>query len=216
MLKSLGLLNEGASTCCLGNQYRGLSAPQTSQILFEKIIEHASPAWLADSDILIPDASDIPEDAAKLGLALGLQEPQSFAAIRNVHQRVDLAKRKLIGDAGELALLNILEQLWPGTTVHVASLGDGYGYDIAFKHNRREWHLEVKSTTRRGRVTVHLSRNEYEVGISDPNWRLIVIGLDARLQLKAVATLSIGQIAALAPRRCTRGRRCRHQNDYEQ
>lgn len=193
LLKSTGLLG-GCAPALLR-----LPERQASQLLFEKIIEHAAPAWLPDFDLLVPDPSELPVDAAKLGSALGLQELQRYAAVRNVHSRADLAARKLVGDAGELALLRFLEEKAPGAAVHVASFGDGYGYDIAFQHNGREWHLEAKSTTRRGRLTVHLSRNEYEVSLTDPDWRLIVVGLDAGLQLKAVATLLPGQLAALAP-----------------
>lgn len=199
LLRSIGMIDSCAGTVALAKQYRELPAPQASQLLFEKMIEQAAPAWLPDSDILVPDPSEIPEDAAQLGSTLGLQELQCYAAVRNVHNRVNLEKRKLIGDAGELALLRFLEEKWPGATVHIAALGDGYGYDIAFRYKGQEWHLEVKSTTRRGRLTIHLSRNEYEVSLSDPHWRLIVAGLDENLQLKALATLMPGQLGALAP-----------------
>jgi hypothetical protein len=201
LLKQIGALytNVNSNSWVLSEEFKDAAVARTGQILFEKIIEHAAPAWLPDADILIPDPGEMPEDAAKLGNALGLQDQACFWSVRNVHRRIDLARRKLVGDAGELGLLQLLESNWPGSTEHVASIGDGYGFDIAFQHNQREWHLEVKSTTRRGRMTVYLSRNEYEVSLKDPYWRLIVVGLDANLQLKAFATLSPGHLAAAAP-----------------
>lgn len=199
LLKTIGALDDSSRNLALSEQFEAASDAQMGSILFERIIEHAAPAWLPDSDILIPDPGELPEDATKLAHALGLKDQQCFWAVRNVHRRIDLARRKLVGDAGELAVLHYLERRWPGTTVHVANIGDGYGFDIAFQHNQREWHLEIKSTTRRGRMTIYLSRNEYEVSRTDPYWRLIVVGLDADLQIKAIATLAPGYLENLAP-----------------
>jgi hypothetical protein len=199
LLKNIGIFEEYSGSSILAEQWQLLPVRQMSQLLFEKIIEYDAPAWLPDADILIPDPSELPDDALRLAHALNLHEHQSFGAVRNLQRRVDLAKRKLIGDAGELALLRCLEDNFPGSTIHVASLGDGYGYDIAFEHNQREWHLEVKSTTRRGRMTIYLSRHEYEVSCYDPAWLLIVVGLDSNLQLKAVGTIRAGYLASLAP-----------------
>lgn len=199
LLKNLGALKNQLQSWVLAEHYRVLPRAQIRNLLFEKIIESSAPAWLPDSDLLIPDPSDIPGDAATVACVLGLKELEAFRGIRNVHSRIDLAKRKQIGDAGELALLQFLEQYRPGSTVHVASLSDGFGYDIAFQHGDCEWHLEVKSTTRRGRMNIHVSRHEYEESTRDPNWRLIIIGLDRNLQMVAIATLRPGHLVALAP-----------------
>ena len=176
-----------------------LPEPEMRKQLFECVIRHVSPAWLRDADILVPASGEIPEDAAKLAAELGLQENEAFRAVRNAHTHVDLEKRQLIGGAGERALLAYLEANWPGSTIHVAALGDGFGYDIAFMQGGREWHLEVKSTTRRGRLNFFLSRNEYETGLADPSWRLVVAGLSADLKLMALATLLPGHLQPVAP-----------------
>lgn len=199
LLKRIGAIAGGSPSLVLTRQFKMLPERQMHQLLFECLIKHGSPAWLQDADILVPDPSEIPQDAAQLAAALGVLENEAFRAVQNAYSHIDLEKRKLIGDAGERALLCHLEASWPGSTIHVASLGDGFGYDIAFKHSQREWHLEVKSTTRRGRITFFLSRNEYETSLTDPAWRLIIAGLDENLQLMSIATLLPGHLEPIAP-----------------
>ncbi|MDP3271603.1 protein NO VEIN domain-containing protein [Limnobacter sp.] len=169
-------------------------------VLFERGLEHASPAWLADADQLIPDPTELPGDALQLAKVLGLTDAAAFNAALRVHGKIDLERRQLIGSAGELELVILLEDLYPGSTTHVALKHDGFGYDILFRYGEYEWHLEVKSTTRRGRLSVHLSRHEHDVGARDPQWRLVVIGLDEGLKLRALATAKHSKIMGRAPR----------------
>lgn len=199
-LETLNLLIKKSNHLELSSVVKVLPQLQANQLFFERILENSTPAWLQDADILIPDASELPQDAANLANTLGLTEQVAFTAVRHVHGRIDLAKRALIGSAGEQALINFLESRWPGSTFHVAQHNDGFGYDITFFHENTEWHLEVKSTTRRGRLIVHLSRHEYEVGLQDPNWRLIVLGLDDQMQIDALATVQHDRLVVRAPK----------------
>jgi hypothetical protein len=64
--------------------------------------------------------------------------------------------------------------------VQVSRISDHLGYDVIAPrldgHPRR---LEVKTTRRRRwRGEVFLSRNEYEVGLRDPDWALVVVESD--------------------------------------
>ena len=123
---------------------------QLNQLLFERTLERSMPAWLADADFLVPDPGEVPQDAASLAEVLGLSEQASFLAIRNVHGHIDLAERARVGLAGERALIEFLECRWPGSTTHIAEANDGFGYDVLFRHGKEHWHLEVKTTIRRG------------------------------------------------------------------
>jgi hypothetical protein len=198
-LKAQNFLVTGENGFNLHSKIRMLPPQQTNQILFERILESSNLPWLPDSDIWVPDASEMPQDAAKLGAILGLTEQSAFLSVRQVHGHIDLARRALIGAAGEKALFAFLEQRWPGATTHVAESNDGFGYDLAFLYAGTEWHLEVKSTVRRGRLLVHLSRHEFEVGVLDPNWRLIVVALNADLQMQSFATARFKQLIGRAP-----------------
>jgi hypothetical protein len=198
-LGSLGLVVGGGNGVQLSPAVRTLGKPQRNQLLFELSLERAAPAWLPDADLLIPDESEIPRDAAALAHTLGLTDRNALLAIRCAHGRVDLAQRTRVGAAGERALCRLLEAHWPGSTTHVAETDDGFGYDIAFRHAGTEWYVEVKSTSRRGRLVVYLSRHEHEVGLLEPNWRMVIVGLDDQLELQALATVRHAEVLARAP-----------------
>jgi hypothetical protein len=201
LLMDLNLINHatpgGAS---ISSEIKELPGELRDQLLFERTLEMASPSWLSDADLLVPDSDEVPQDAVGLAHALNLTEPAAFLGIRRVHGRIDLAERARVGLAGENALVALLERRWPRSTTHVSATDDGFGYDIAFQHEERQWHLEVKSTTRRGRLRLYLSRHEHEVGLRDPYWRLVVVGLDDQLQLKVITTVRHSQLFSRAPR----------------
>ena len=82
-----------------------------------------------------------------------------------------------------------LEHQWPGSTVHVALENDGYGYDVAFQQpGGRSWHLEVKSTTRQGRLVLLPEPAGTRGGSAGSGWRLLVVGLDSDHELECLAT----------------------------
>jgi hypothetical protein len=208
LLRALRLVLEGTNGGVeLSRTIRNLPDQQVGHLLFESILEWSEPSWLPDADVLVPDPGEIPQDAAALAGALGVGEQAAYSAIQVVRGHIDLEQRRLIGLAGERALLKLLESRWPRSTTHVAEASDGFGYDILFRHEDKEWHLEVKTTTRRGRLIVHLSRHEYEVSLHDPQWRLIVVGMDEGMRLKAVATVREEEIRRRSPRDlCSDGR----------
>lgn len=176
-----------------------LSGAHVRQLLFARTLETWDPPWLLDADILVSDMSEIPQDALILAGELGLPDAAAFSAIREVHGRMDLQLRSAVGAAGERTVVDLLEGAWPGSTVHVALTDDGFGYDISFELGQNEWHLEVKATTRRGRLVIHLSRHEHDVSLLDPHWRLVVVGLRDDHSLGAIATVDHQRLWQRAP-----------------
>ena len=200
LLKQLGALRKHVDgSWVLSPDVANLPVGERQQLVFERLLEYSAPAWLRDADVLVPDQSEVPLDAVLTAEALELSEHTAFSVIQNVHGHIDLEQRRLTGLAGEQALLRLLEQRWPGSTTHVAAVSDSFGYDILFRHEGREWHLEVKTTGRRGRLLMYLSRHEYEVSLRDPLWRLVVAGVDSALDLRAVATVKHSVFAARGP-----------------
>lgn len=113
--------------------------------------------------------------------------------------KVDSAVWSEIGAVGELALVGLLKEAAPELQVdHVADTHDGLGYDIAVS-GRTEAHLEVKSTTRQGRLTIYLSRNEYHTLCRDPVWELVAVQLNAGREPMAVATVPSDWISDQVP-----------------
>jgi hypothetical protein len=169
-------------------------------LLFARSLEVAQPAWLPDADVLIPDPTELPQDALALANGLSLGAGEAFLAVSQAQGKVDLERRAVIGATGERLLVEALERHWPGSTSHVSLEDDGLGFDIALTHRSRSWHLEVKTTTRRGRLVVYLSRHEYEVSLVDPDWRLVVAGLGDDARLSALATVRPDVVGVRAPR----------------
>ena len=198
-----GLLSGERQNLRLAPSLSSLGGEQLNLIFFQRLLQGAAPAWLPDADILVRNPTELPQDVLSLAATLGLSERTAFASVRRVHGRIDLEQRARIGAAGELALIELLEERWPGSTIHVAKTDDGFGYDILFELRSTQWHLEVKTTTRRGRLVIFVSRNEYEVSIVDPNWRLVVVGLDDHLSLQALATVRHSELFSRAPRDLT-------------
>ena len=183
----------------LVTQLTALSPSRLSEIVLSRGLERSRPAWLRDADILIDDTSDLPTDAVLLGHALGLAGPRIHDAVRAVHGRIDHELRSSIGLAGELALIDALEAVWPRSTTHIAATDDGFGYDVLFRFSKVERHFEVKATTRRGRLVVHLSRHEFRVGLIDPAWQLVVVGLNPDRTVGALATVAVSHLVERAP-----------------
>ncbi|WP_067812642.1 DUF3883 domain-containing protein [Actinomadura kijaniata] len=170
--------------------------------LMEAAILHASPLWLRDADQLISTPDDLPEDAISAGQALGLVPRQTAAVIHTAWGKVDTAAREQVGTAGEETLAKLIGQVAGITVEHVAEYADGLGYDITVHADGLHLNLEVKTTIRRGRLTIYLSRNEYEVMQDDPDWRLVVVFLNEDRQVGAIGTIISSWIRQHAPSDC--------------
>jgi hypothetical protein len=167
--------------------------------VFDAAIAHSGAPWLPDADLLVQGPDELPDDALRAAEALGLSEHEAYAQLAAVWGKVDAAERKRIGAAGELALVELLTASVEARVEHVAAWSDGYGYDISVHASQHRAHLEVKTTLRRSRLTVYLSRNEYETMLRDPDWELVAIRLAHDLQLQAVATVPRDWIASQVP-----------------
>jgi hypothetical protein len=198
-LRVINIAVDSPAGVTIASEIRDLSDGETHALLFERTVECAAPLWLVDADLLIPDTDALPQDVIQIAQGLKLTEAAALSAIRHVHGKVNIKERSELGSQGELALIELLERRWPGSTTHVAATDDGLGYDLVFRHGGTSWHLEVKSTRRRGRLALYLSRHEYEVSLRDPHWRLIAIGLDEEMTVRAVATVPSSELAKRAP-----------------
>lgn len=204
-LRMIGLVSGGPNGLTLAHSARGLPSPLIDQMLFELSLEASEPPWLPDADVLVPGVGHLPQDATDLARVCGIDEDQALLAVRRIHGRIDLALRAEVGAAGELQLAELLEKRSPGSTTHLALDHDGLGYDLACIERGTEWHLEVKTTTRRGRLVAHLTRHEHDVGRIDQTWRLVVVGLDDQHRLAALATVKKERIFDRAPREVAGG-----------
>ncbi|GGK78305.1 hypothetical protein Sme01_23090 [Sphaerisporangium melleum] len=168
--------------------------------ILQTAIARADPLWLRDADQLIFNSDDLPEDAASAGETLGLSPQETLAAVRAAWGKVDTSIRENIGSAGEQALVRLLRDLNSLSVTYVAEYADGLGYDVAVAGDGIRLNLEVKATTRRGRLTVYVSRNEFEVMLSDPHWRLVVVLVGQERKAEAIGTVRADWIMQHVPR----------------
>lgn len=145
--------------------------------------------WFQDADILVDSGEDLPDDAIRAAQELGLSPDSAFQQIRFAWGLVDARRREEIGAAGELAVMEHLSRIQGVEAKQLSNISDGFGYDIVATYQQRNFHIEVKTTTRLQRASVYVSRNEFEVSQRDPNWFLILVRLDRLLNLRSISTV---------------------------
>ncbi|MFH9858494.1 protein NO VEIN domain-containing protein [Streptomyces sp. NPDC017202] len=167
--------------------------------VFEAAMAHSGVPWFRDADLLIRRPDELPEDALRAAEILGLTPEAAYAQVSTAWGKLDTEERSRIGSAGELALLELLATSADGRVEHVAAWSDGHGYDIFVDTHQHSAHLEVKTTVRVGRLTIYLSRNEYETMLRDPAWELVTVRLTPELELIAIAAVPRNWIADQVP-----------------
>src|SRR5262249_42296630 len=131
-----------------------------AQRVFDIAVVGGGTAWFPDADLLIRGPDELPEDALRAAGVLRLKPEDAYARILSAWKKVDVTARQRVGLAGEHALLELLLAGVDGSVEHVAAVSDAYGYDISVRGDSCI-NLEVKSTARRGRIAIYLSRNEF-------------------------------------------------------
>lgn len=179
----------------LGNGDR--HAP-TRQQVFDAVILYVP--WFQDADLLIQAPEELPEDALRLADTLGIDAHRAFQYIKSLWRKVDLEQRARIGSAGERALVDLLKGSLAARVDHVSQYSDSYGYDIDIRKGAYRLHLEVKSTLRRHRLVVFLSRHEFETLSHDPSWQLVAVRLSGDLKAEAVCSVPSPWIREHVPR----------------
>ncbi|MET9778507.1 DUF3883 domain-containing protein [Streptomyces sp. NPDC006367] len=184
----------------------GSGAPVQRRV-FNAAIAQSGVPWFRDAGLLIRTPDELPEDCLRAAESLGLTPEEAYVQVNTAWGKVDTEERSRIGSAGEIALLELLSESAAGRVEHVAAWSDGYGYDIFVDADQCSAHLEVKATIRMSRLTVYISRNEYETMLSDPAWELVTVRLTRELELREVAAVPKGWIADNVPSdRTARGR----------
>ncbi|MEU7028683.1 DUF3883 domain-containing protein [Streptomyces sp. NPDC046275] len=167
--------------------------------VFRAALAHSGAPWLPDADVLVRGPDELPGDALRAADLLEISAEDAFGQLNSIWGKLDTSERERIGAAGEMALLRMLTVSVDAQVEHVAAWADGFGYDIAVSAVHCTVHVETKTTIRRGRLSVYLSRNEFEVMLRDPAWELVAVRLTPSLEPEAVATVPREWIAEQAP-----------------
>lgn len=173
--------------------------PANHRILMAAIETSEAP-WLPNADEFADDPRLLPDDVVAAAEALNLDAPTAAGYVRAAWGKIDQAMRDEIGLSGERALVEFLAKYTRASVEHVSQWSDGLGYDIAVSFGDVVAHLEVKSTLRQQRFTLHLSRNEYRISQQDPSWLLVALRLDREdLTLRSIATVPTTWLSAQVP-----------------
>ncbi|MCD1286059.1 hypothetical protein CV023_09470 [Brevibacterium sp. CCUG 69071] len=147
-----------------------------------------APSWMEDN-VIDEAIGDPPIGVLELLRVLGLHDDRAPEVVRRAYGKVDLETRAAVGAAGESALAELLLKAGAEAVEQVSAYDDGAGFDLKVIADGDEHHLEVKSTKKRRSLKVFLSRNEYEVAIRDPSWKLVTVGLTDELKIADIATV---------------------------
>ena len=148
------------------------------------------PDWLRSAVIdgcLAPEY--IPEGDLKVIKWLGDElEAIVVSAHKKLYGAADEELLKLIGDAGELAVMSALRRLGHNPR-HVSLVSDHFGYDIELDVGGRLHGLEVKTAVAKTAQRIVLSRNEFEVARRmGAQWTLIQVTFSSRILARRCAT----------------------------
>ncbi|UOE44960.1 protein NO VEIN domain-containing protein [Agromyces larvae] len=164
------------------------------------LFEHGKLPWVRDADQLVSEPGELPTDVLGVAAALGLDGDAVYAQLVSSWGKVDTTARERVGAAGEAALVELLKSRTTGRVEQVSAWSDGYGYDIEVVRGGNADHLEVKSTTRQGRIAVYLSRHEFDVMRRDESWSLVLVRLNPELVVVGIGVVPNQWIIEHAPR----------------
>lgn len=193
ILASLGLIEVIDEVLLVADSVTELATAtreDAAALLLGLVLERRPPSWLrfaAAGDSL--KANSIP-DAELAALEDSFVDPTHREAILlAAARRYDATRFTALGALGEEYVAErCREQLRAAgaealakSVSRVSLISDQLGYDVvAPRLDGSSRRLEVKATRRLAwRGEVYISRNEFEIGLLDPDWSLVVVEIDA-------------------------------------
>ena len=174
------------------------------------LLSRFPPGWVVSA---VVDGEFRPEYVPDADLRrLAWLGPDLESIVLSVHRAITSAAddelRKLIGDAGELAVVSALQRIGVEPN-HVALVSDAYGYDIEYGTDQDLHRLEVKACVERTADRVIVTRNEYETAVAfASSWTLVQVCFASLIVINRRATssdvldirkLSASSLVSLAP-----------------
>lgn len=109
-------------------------------------------------------------------------------AHQQIYGTTDEHLRKLLGDAGELAIMSALRRDGHNPR-HVALVSDRFGYDIELKEGFQTSGLEIKAAVDSTAARAFISRNEFDVAKRmGERWKLVQVIFSSRVIARGRAT----------------------------
>jgi hypothetical protein len=213
LLIAAGLISRDQDFLEITAELSGLAAldhETASLLVVTSVLERTPPMWLRSAagggevrGELIPEEAD-----AELRQLLG-DPARREAMLLTAARRHDAALLAGIGLAGEEHVeQQCRDELGAAAkpelssqVSRVSAISDVLGYDVVaptLAGTMRR--LEVKTTRRSGwRTEIYISRNEFEVGLADPDWALVVCEMDGDDDVTTVGWCRADAIRGLVP-----------------
>jgi Domain of unknown function (DUF3883) len=213
-LIAAGLVRRRGSHLCSTPQLYAACAElssETEELLLTVILEESRPLWLltaaGEGDRLATEL--VPEEAAAV-LAAAIPDPVRREAFLLARARsVDTNAREELGAQGEEAVVTACRGELTALGAHdqvgqvrrVSLVSDELGYDVtAPRIDGSMRRLEVKATrSASGNVNVVVTRNELTVGLSDPDWFLVLVRVDREGKHEVIGYSAGGDLEPLLP-----------------
>lgn len=168
-----------------------------ARLLYELILHHSPPLWARTAIREGVIATELIPDRDRAAFESVILDPaRREALLLSIGQQFDESEMAALGSLGEeevvarckMQLLEIGAIEAASQVRQVSLISDLLGYDVtAPRVDGSMRRLEVKATRSLGsEVTVFLSRNEANVGIRDPDWSLVVVGVTSGLEIASV------------------------------
>lgn len=169
-----------------------LSLDDAARLVLVELLARERPLWLRAAMLNGGGFAyeTVPDETLKRIEGLIQDQVQRDAVLLQAGYRVDIERRSEIGRIGELAVIESIKleyarhdaESLSSSIHHVSEASDALGYDVSCLtlDGARTRRLEIKTSASSRPIRVFLSRNEFDRGLSDQDWRLVVCVLDEK------------------------------------
>lgn len=190
--------------------WRSHDVATARELLLVELLSNRTPAWLpiatATGDL---ELELVPSEAARQLEDVVTDPSRREALLLALGQKHDTAYRSAIGAIGEEVVVDECQRVLRQSghshlaeqVAQVSLASDALGYDITSPTlSGGVRRLEVKTMgASRIQLRLFISRNEYETGLSDRNWRLVVCRLTSEETAEILGSCRAGQLGPLVP-----------------
>lgn len=181
------------------------------ELVLTQLLLNQVPTWLPIATAtggLRPEL--IPTEAEEQLADIVVDPNRREALLLNLGQKYEADALSILGAVGEKAVLEeCIRTLVDSDTPHLADqvarvslVSDALGYDITSPTvNGDIRRLEVKTMgASRTVIRVFISRNEYDTGLADEDWRLVVCRLTSEESAEILGWCEVNELRSLVPK----------------
>lgn len=187
------------------------------ELILHEFLATVRPTWLEVATANGEICEELMPSEVEANLRGAIADPaQREGLLLALGQKFDQIARSELGAAGERFVVQSCRALLreggrpdlASKVLHASEISDTLGYDVVAPRLAGDVkRLEVKTMgTVREQPRFYLSRNEYNTGVADPAWRLVLCGRVGVDEFSVVGWCTAEQLAPCIPRETSSGR----------